>query len=258
MNDSIDIGPGKWQNNAQAMYGAAVARTRRTPTTPPEPERHQPDTADLNQIVAYNFRRARELRGLTQDEAAARLEPFLGQRLGQASISAIEGAFSGERRREFDAQELLAFACGFDLPLLWFFLPPPGDSRRLDRTSDQVNELYTLVLGREDQVGLLYDRFRELGMPEPTAADEKVARVFGAPTATTLNDYRHRRKEMLLALLDDYADEVDASADEIGKFFDHLRQVGIRGFVAEHAMDEDYTFNAQARADLAKRSRKRP
>ena len=248
-NDSTDIGPGKWQNNAQAMYGAAVARTRRTPTTPPEPERHQPDTADLNQIVAYNFRRARELRGLTQDEAAARLEPFLGQRLGQASISAIEGAFSGERRREFDAQELLAFACGFDLPLLWFLLPPPDDLRRLERTSDRVNELYTLVLGREDQVDLLYDRFRELGMPEPTAADEKVARVFGAPTATTLNDYRHRRKEMLLALLDEYADEVDAHADEIGKFFVHLRQVGIRGFIGEHARDEDYSFSPKNRRE---------
>jgi hypothetical protein len=74
-----------------------------------------------------------------------------------------------------------------------------------------------------------------------------VARVFGAPTATTLNDYRHRRKEMLLALLDEYADEVDAHADEIGKFFDHLRQVGIRGFIGEHAMDEDYSFSAKNR-----------
>jgi transcriptional regulator with XRE-family HTH domain len=214
-------------------------------------------TANLNEIVAYNFRRARELRGLTQDEAAQALEPFLGQRLPQASISAIERAFGGDRRREFDAQEILAFACAFDLPLLWFFLPPPDDLRALERTSDRVNELYTLVLGREDQVDELYDRFRELGMPEPTAADEKVARVFGAPTATTLNDYRHRRKEMLLALLDDYADEVDASADEIGKFFDHLRQVGIRGFIGERTMDEDFSFTAKARADLAQRSRKR-
>jgi transcriptional regulator with XRE-family HTH domain len=204
-------------------------------------------TANLNEIVAYNFRRARELRGLTQDEAARALEPFLGQRLPQASVSAIERAFGGDRRREFDAQEILAFACAFDLPMLWFFLPPPDDLRALERTSDRVNELYTLVLGREDQLDELYDRFRELGMAEPTAADEKVARVFGAPTATTLNDYRHRRKEMLLALLDEYADEVDASADEIGKFFDHLRQVGIRGFIGERTMDEDFSFTAKNR-----------
>jgi len=203
--------------------------------------RQEPDTADLNEIVAYNFRRARELRGWTQDEAALRLEPFLGQRLRQASISAIEGAFSGERRREFDAQEILVFARGFDLPLLWFFLPPPDDHRRLAGTSDRVNELYVLALGREDQLEVLHERFRELRLPEPGAADDTMERVLGAPTERTLKDDRHRRKEMMLALLDECADGVDAQAEEIGRFFDHLRQVGIRGFVAEHANDPDYT-----------------
>jgi transcriptional regulator with XRE-family HTH domain len=237
------------------MYGAAVARTRRPSAAVPERVQQQSDTADLNEIVAYNFRRARDLRGWTQDETATQLEPFLGQLLRQASISAIEGAFSGERRREFDAQEILAFACAFDLPMLWFFLPPPGDPRRLDRTSDRVRELYTLVLGREDQLDLLYDRFRELGMPEPDDTDVTAEGVFGAPKAATLGDYRHRRKEMLLALLDDYADEVDASAEEMGRFFDHLRQVGIRGFVAEHAGDPDYSRPSK-RAET--RTRRKP
>jgi transcriptional regulator with XRE-family HTH domain len=197
-------------------------------------------TANLNEIVAYNFRRARELRGLTQDEAARALEPYLGQRLPQASISAIERAFGRERRREFDAQEILAFACAFDLPMLWFFLPPENDARQLERTTHRVYELYTLVLGREDQVDLLYDRFRELGMPELDAADEKLGRIYGAPTVRTLRDYRHRRKEMLLAMLDEYADKVDATADEMGRFFDHLRQVGVRGLIGEQLNDEDY------------------
>jgi transcriptional regulator with XRE-family HTH domain len=227
------------------MYDSDVARTRRTSTVPSTPEPPPADTADLNQIVAYNFRRARELRGLTQDEAAVRLEPFLGQRLRQASISAIEGAFSGERRREFDAQEILAFACGFDVPLLWFFLPPPDDIRRLGGTSDRVSELYLLVLGREDQQEILYDRFRELRLPEPDADDAGLERLYGAPTQRTLDDYRRRRKEMLLALLDEYADGVDAQAEEIGRFFDHLRQTGIRGLVAEHSMDPDFLTPGQ-------------
>src|SRR5437660_324670 len=42
---------------------------------------------DMNEIVAYNFRAARELRGWTQEETALQLERFLGQRLPQASIS---------------------------------------------------------------------------------------------------------------------------------------------------------------------------
>ena len=49
-----------------------------------------PGQADLNEIVAYNFRAARELRGWTQEETARALERLLGQRLPQASISAIE------------------------------------------------------------------------------------------------------------------------------------------------------------------------
>lgn len=223
----------------------AVRRRRTSTDTSGQPNasgqpRPGEGTANLNEIVAYNFRRARELRSLTQDEAAQALEPFLGQRLPQASISAIERAYGGERRREFDAQEILSFAAAFDLPLIWFFLPPLDDLRRLQGTADRVTELYDLALGREDQVGLLYDRFRELGMPEPDATDVKAGRIFGAPTARTLRDYRHRRKEMLLAMLDDYADKVDATADEMGQFFDHLRQVGVRGLVGEQLNDEDY------------------
>lgn len=209
---------------------------KRTKTDPVPP----PETVNLNEVIAYNFRRARELRGLTQDEAAVALEPFLGQRLPQASISALERSYGGDKRREFDAQEILAYACAFDVPLIWFFLPPPKDTRRLQSTSDHVNELYTLALGREDQLDELYARFRELGMAEPSENDDTLARVFGAPTALTLRDYRHRRKEMLLALLEEYADQVDATADEMGQFFDHLRQVGIRGLVAEKLNDHDY------------------
>jgi hypothetical protein len=54
-----------------------------------------------------------------------------------------------------------------------------------------------------------------------------------------LRDYRHRRKKMLLALLAEHADRVDEAADELGAFFDHLRQVGIRGLLAEKANDPD-------------------
>lgn len=201
---------------------------------------HPPAVVNLNEVVAYNFRRARELRGLTQDEAAVALEPFLGQRLPQASISALERSYGGDKRREFDAQEILAFACAFDVPLLWFFLPPVEDTRRLQGTSGHVHELYALALGREDQLEELYERFRELGMPEPTTDDDTLAAVFGGPSARTLGDYRHRRKQLLLALLNDYADKVDATAEELGMFFDHLRQVGIRGLVAEQLNDADY------------------
>ncbi len=45
---------------------------------------------------------------------------------------------------------------------------------------------------------------------------------------------------MLLALVDQHADRLDAAVDELGGWVDHLRQVGIRGFLAEHTDDDDF------------------
>jgi transcriptional regulator with XRE-family HTH domain len=215
---------------------------KRTPTiaAPEPPSQIRPGQADLNEIVAYNFRAARELRGWTQDETARALEGLLGQRLPQASISAIERAYEGDRRREFDAQEILAFALAFDLPLIWFFLPPPRDHRNLHHTSNIVSELYGIVFGQESQLGPVYDRLRQLGIDEPTQVDRTIENLTGRPSRARQTSYRQRRKDLLLALLDQYTDEVDRAAEEIGTFFDHLRQVGVRGLVAEHLDDADY------------------
>lgn len=205
---------------------------------------------NLNQVVAYNFRVARELRGWTQEEAAEQLEPYLGMRLTQASISAIERAWDGDRNREFDAQEILAFALAFDLPLIWFYLPPPDDRRHLDRAHRRMNQLYEIILGREDQLEPIYQRLRDLGIREPTERERTMEAITGEtpPSRTT---YREHRKRLLAALLDDYADNLDQLADQYGQFFDHLRAVGIRGFIAEHTYDEALTYPPEARAKIS-------
>src|SRR6266508_1348844 len=169
---------------------------RRQPPPPRPPE------VDLNQVVAYNVRAARELRNWTQDEFAERLEPYVGQRLTQASVSAIERAWDGERRREFDAHELLTFAMVFDLPIIWFLLPPPGDHRLMRATTRPVDELYTWLLGRPDQLPPIYDRLRAVGIAEPSVADAAVEGIAGTPSTARQWSYRERRKELLLALLD--------------------------------------------------------
>jgi transcriptional regulator with XRE-family HTH domain len=233
-----------------------VGRQRTTTDKQPLPPAPDPGQADLNEVVAYNFRRARELRGWTQEETAQALEGLLGQRLPQASISAIERAYEGDRRREFDAHEILAFALAFDLPLVWFFLPPPRDHRTLHHTTNIVSELYGLVFGREDQLEPVYDRLRQLGIDEPSQVDRTIENISGKPSRARKASYRERRKEMLLALLDDYTDEVDRAADEIGTFFDHLRQVGVRGLVAEHLNDPDYVYRPEHRSGASKRKPK--
>jgi transcriptional regulator with XRE-family HTH domain len=213
--------------------------------------------ADVNEIVAYNFRAARELRGWTQEETARRLEDVLGQRLPQASISAIERAYEGDRRREFDAHELVAFALAFELPLVWFFLPPPGDRRRLRNTSSQVNELYGIVFGRPEHLAPLYDRLRRLGIDDPSEADLAMEQIAVAPSAARKASYRERRNEMLLALLDREATRLDKAADELGAFFDHLRRVGIRGFVTEHVYPDPFTDEVTYEPEVRRRRAKR-
>jgi transcriptional regulator with XRE-family HTH domain len=78
-----------------------------------------------NQVVAYNMGRARALRGWTQEDAANELSHYLTHRMSRASYSAIERSIGGGRVKQFSADELVALARAFGLPLLWFFLPPP-------------------------------------------------------------------------------------------------------------------------------------
>ena len=217
-------------------------RSRQQPSPAPavEPPALDPPDVDLNQVVAYNFRAARELRGWTQDELAERLEPYLGQRLTQAGVSSIERAWDGDRRREFDAHELLIFAMVFDLPIIWFLLPPPNDHRLMRATTRPVDELYMHLLGRPDQLEPVYARLREIGVTDPTAAETTVEKITGSPSDARQWSYRERRKELLLALLDEHTDSLDNAVEELGRWVDHLRQVGIRGFIAEHTNDEDF------------------
>ncbi len=223
----------QFHHNLEVVYDSVVA---------PEPDQQTSKEIDLNQVVAYNVREARLLRGWTQEELAAQLERFLGQRLTQAGISSIERAWDGDRRREFDAHELLIFAMVFNLPVLYFLLPPPGDRRRMQGTSAQVNELYMWLLGREGQVEPVYERLRQLGITDPTAAEETVEKITGITSPARRWSYRDRRKELLLAILAEHADNFDRNIEELGRIVDHLRQVGIRGFIAEHTHDEDFAF----------------
>ncbi len=111
-----------------------------------------------------------------------------------------------------------------------------------------LQELYILLLGRHDQLGPVYDRLRALGIDDPKPAEETVEKITGAPSIGRQWSYRQRRKDLLLAVLDDHADDLDRAADDLGRFFDHLRQVGVRGFVAENTHDSDYVTLPDRRA----------
>ena len=82
-----------------------------------------------NQLVAYNLMRLRKSAGLSQEQAAERLEPWLGTRWSKTVYSAAERSYQGKRIRQFTADELLAMSLAFGVPPVYFFLPPKADDR---------------------------------------------------------------------------------------------------------------------------------
>ncbi len=78
-----------------------------------------------NQLVAYNLKKAREVRGWTQERAAAEVAA-IHKAAGwtKATWSAAERSVDGKRIRHFSADDLLAFSLAFKLPIGWWLLQP--------------------------------------------------------------------------------------------------------------------------------------
>lgn len=137
--------------------------------TQSEPE---PEAISVHQVVAYNFRRAREEKGWTQDQTSDELAPYLGYKLKQAGVSAIEKTFDSERKRNLDVGEVAAFARCFDLPLAWFFTPPPamtslplvtpGPEDPPEGARANLAELLSIAIGTPSGWEAFVDRIREL------------------------------------------------------------------------------------------------
>jgi hypothetical protein len=95
------------------------------------------------------------------EKVAELLGQLTGHQLPQASISAMERGFDGDRRRRFDAHELYLLARVFDVPIVYFFTPPPQAStagRLLADTGQPVWDLYAALLGRYAQLQVLDER----------------------------------------------------------------------------------------------------
>ncbi len=109
-----------------------------------------------NQLVAYNLARIRKQQGLTQEQTVELLIRFLGVRWSVASLSAAERSVDGRRVKEFNADELIALCRAFDVPLAFWFTPPPSDEHPRLATPDALDQglpvdaLLDIVFGRTD------------------------------------------------------------------------------------------------------------
>lgn len=106
-----------------------------------------------NQVVAANLARLRQRRGLTQAEAARQLSAVAGKEWTEAMVAHAERSVTGNRVREFTADDLVTFARAFDVPVLYFLTPPPSGVF-VQVPGSQITTLTMLeaVLGRLDNL----------------------------------------------------------------------------------------------------------
>ena len=136
-----------------------------------------------NQIVAMNIAKARALRGWTQEQAAEALAPHLGVKLSGASFSALErSAWNVNRIKQVSADDLLAYSRAFDLPIGYFFTPPPpSEDIGLAAPGASIKGLDPIVLldavlGRPDNLSPWeqdLDAYASSVAPEPRSKREK-------------------------------------------------------------------------------------
>ncbi len=165
-------------------------------------------------------------------------------RWSKASVSQAERSVAGGFVRNFTADEIVAFARAFELPVTWFFMPPPawagaGMPTKLEvpdapAFGEVVALLVDLVFGDEGQqaqLSLRLDAFlAELGPAGLTEAQGRIAALVDQRVAALV---RHsfadlgRWQTSLRALANQLEDlEVRAKrsvADEVGVAREELR-----------------------------------
>lgn len=127
------------------------------------------------QIVAWKLEKIRSLRGLSQDKAAAKLEPYLGRRMSRAAFSQAERCLDKGRIRRFDADEIVAFARAFQVRIPYFFCPagPHLHGKRVTvngKPGDRKARVSSLALSVHQMTMLAQ------GLPSP-AILERIGRV---------------------------------------------------------------------------------
>lgn len=161
-------------------------------------KRQEPKAWTASQVVAHNLTKARELRGFTQTEVAERLTKFTDSRWSQATVAQAEGSVSGQRVRQFTANELVALARTFDLPVFYFFMPPEDGDLGFETPDSPARGwpweyLLLLVWGHERNYPILSDRAAAWAHASTVITVPRDDLLENTPTLHMLEEFeRHR------------------------------------------------------------------
>ena len=157
------------------MHGVApdVAQTRS------EGDAVEATAIDANAVVAHNLRIIRTRKGWTQQDLAERLGELTGEVVRPSAISRLENtARPGRGCHRFDAHELYLLATAFDVPIVYFFLPPPGaELEPLADTGQPLAALYASFLGCPGQLEAVDERLRAARRGDAGDTCEVLARI---------------------------------------------------------------------------------
>lgn len=210
----------------------------------PKRRRQEPvaaaETLTTNQVIAYNFARARGECGWTQVEASDALEDYLGYKLKQAGISSIERTFDGERQRSFTATELTAFARCFGKPVGWFFIPPQSLGRRwvdpIEGSSwMRAHDLLGLILGDPSGWQSFVERISELLSTDSSDTLYALRAIFfdkhltAASKSALQDDIAERRREVQLEMLKRVASPADEIIHRLAELVKELESTTLVG-----------------------------
>lgn len=220
--------------------------------------RKQEPSLTVHQIVAYNFRRAREEEGWTQTQTSEMLQPYLGYRLNQAGVSAIERTFDSDRRRNIDVAEVVAFARCFQRPIGWFFLPPPRFGEHLiepasndanSRHNETTLELIYHVLGRPQGWRSLLGRIDELIVTDGPAAREAVEIAIQDRASEFETQINLRRSTLQQVMLADLMSPGDRAVQKLAESLIELIKLTPEGFRLLRSTNRDEALKLLAEGD---------
>lgn len=222
-----------------------MARSRKSNTVDRHPDADK--GLNANSVVSYRIRSARERKGYTQQEFARELGKLTGHILPQSSIGAME-RWDGDKQRMFDAQELYLLSLVLDVPIAYFFIPPPGMRSELMRDSRyEVNALPLRLIGTDDQVAAFDEAIGELTGPE----DGDLAPGFIAGPPGWFRRFREWRLERLYQLETKYDDQLNPLARLLQELGNDILEFGARGFLTSRARTagDEFPFKVEDDGD---------